>query len=135
MAAEANTIYLNGTAKTSEGNLTLKAGSLLSVADNSTLSALNGTLDLSAPETTFGKALTLEAKRLGVTTSNDISLTDSTLTAGTDGLSLVSSEGTVSINDGSLTSQNSINVSSAKGTTISGTAVSSEGNDAEAGVF
>lgn len=135
VAAEANTIYLNGTAKTSEGNLTLKAGSLLSVADNSTLSALNGTLDLSAPETTFGKALTLEAKRLGVTTSNDISLTDSTLTAGTDGLSLVSSEGTVSINDGSLTSQNSINVSSAKGTTISGTAVSSEGNDAEAGVF
>ena len=135
VAAEANTIYLNGTAKTSEGNLTLKAGSLLSVADNSTLSALNGTLDLSALETTFGKALTLEAKRLGVTTSNDISLTDSTLTAGTDGLSLVSSEGTVSINDGSLTSQNSINVSSAKGTTISGTAVSSEGNDAEAGVF
>lgn len=135
VAAEANTIYLTGTAKTSEGNLTLKAGSLLSVADNSTLSALNGTLDLSAPETTFGKALTLEAKRLGVTTSNDISLTDSTLTAGTDGLSLVSSEGTVSINDGSLTSQNSINVSSAKGTTISGTAVSSEGNDAEAGVF
>lgn len=135
VAAEANTIHLNGTAKTSDGNLTLKAGSSLSVADHSTLSALNGTLDLSAPKTTFGKALTLEAKRLGVTTSNDISLTDSTLTAGTDGLSLVSSEGTVSINDGSLTSQNSINVSSAKGTTISGTAVSSEGNDAEAGVF
>lgn len=135
VAAEANTIYLNGTAKTSEGNLTLKAGSLLSVADNSTLSALNGTLDLSAPETTFGKALTLEAKKLGLTTSNDISLTDSSLTAGTDGLSLVSSEGSVSINGGALTSQNSINVSSAKGTTISGTAVSSEGNDAEAGVF
>lgn len=135
VAAEANTIYLNGTAKTSEGNLTLKAGSLLSVEDNSTLSALNGTLDLSAPETTFGKALTLEAKRLGVTTSNDISLTDSTLTAGTDGLSLVSSEGSVSINGGALTSQNSINVSSAKDTTISRTAVSSEGNDAEAGVF
>lgn len=133
--AEANTIHLNGTAKTSEGNLTLKAGSLLSVEDNSTLSALNGTLDLSAPETTFGKALTLEAKRLGVTTSNDISLTDSTLTAGTDGLSLVSSEGSVSINGGALTSQNSINVSSAKDTTISRTAVSSEGNDAEAGVF
>lgn len=135
VAAEANTIYFNGTAKTSEGNLTLKAGSLLSVEDNSTLSALNGTLDLSAPETTFGKALTLEAKRLGVTTSNDISLTDSTLTAGTDGLSLVSSEGSVSINGGALTSQNSINVSSAKDTTISRTAVSSEGNDAEAGVF
>lgn len=133
--AEANTIHLNGTAKTSDGNLTLKAGSSLSVADHSTLSALNGTLDLSAPKTTFGKALTLEAKRLGVTTSNDISLTDSTLTAGTDGLSLVSSEGTVSINDGSLTSQNSINVSSAKDTTISRTAVSSEGNDVEAGVF
>lgn len=133
--AEANTIHLNGTAKTSEGNLTLKAGSLLSVEDNSTLSALNGTLDLSAPETTFGKALTLEAKRLGVTTSNDISLTDSSLTAGTDGLSLVSSEGSVSINGGALTSQNSINVSSAKDTTISRTAVSSEGNDAEAGVF
>lgn len=135
VAAEANTIYLNGTAKTSEGNLTLKAGSLLSVADNSTLSALNGTLDLSAPETTFGKALTLEAKKLGLTTSNDISLTDSSLTAGTDGLSLVSSEGSVSINGGALTSQNSINVSSAKDTTISRTAVSSEGNDAEAGVF
>lgn len=135
VAAEANTIHLNGTAKTSDGNLTLKAGSSLSVADHSTLSALNGTLDLSAPKTTFGKALTLEAKRLGVTTSNDISLTDSTLTAGTDGLSLVSSEGTVSINDGSLTSQNSINVSSAKDTTISRTAVSSEGNDVEAGVF
>lgn len=135
VAAEANTIYLNGTAKTSEGNLTLKAGSLLSVADNSTLSALNGTLDLSAPETTFGKALTLEAKKLGVTASNDISLTGSSLTAGTDGLSLVSSEGSVSINGGALTSQNSINVSSAKDTTISRTAVSSEGNDAEAGVF
>lgn len=135
VAAEANTIYLNGTAKTSEGNLTLKAGSLLSVADNSTLSALNGTLDLSAPETTFGKALTLEAKRLGVTVSNDISLTGSRLTAGTDGLSLVSSEGSVSIIGGALTSQNSINVSSAKDTTISRTAVSSEGNDAEAGVF
>lgn len=133
--AEANTIHLNGTAKTSDGNLTLKAGSSLSVADHSTLSALNGTLDLSAPETTFGKALTLEAKKLGLTTSNDISLTDSSLTAGTDGLSLVSFEGSVSINDGSLTSQNSINVSSAKDTTISGTAVSSEGNDAEAGVF
>lgn len=135
VAAEANTIHLNGTAKTSEGNLTLKAGSLLSVADNSTLSALNGTLDLSAPETTFGKALTLEAKRLGVTVSNDISLTGSRLTAGTDGLSLVSSEGSVSIIGGALTSQNSINVSSAKDTTISRTAVSSEGNDAEAGVF
>ena len=135
VAAEANTIYLNGTAKTSEGNLTLKAGSLLSVADNSTLSALNGTLDLSAPKTTFGKALTLEAKKLGLTTSNDISLTDSSLTAGTDGLSLVSSEGSVSINGGALMSQNSINVSSAKDTTISRTAVSSEGNDAEAGVF
>lgn len=135
VAAEANTIYLNGTAKTSEGNLTLKAGSLLSVEDNSTLSALNGTLDLSAPETTFGKALTLEAKKLGVTASNDISLTGSSLTAGTDGLSLVSSEGSVSINGGALTSQNSINVSSAKDTTISRTAVSSEGNDAEAGVF
>ncbi len=135
VAAEANTIHLNGTAKTSDGNLTLKAGSSLSVADHSTLSALNGTLDLSAPETTFGKALTLEAKKLGLTTSNDISLTDSSLTAGTDGLSLVSFEGSVSINDGSLTSQNSINVSSAKDTTISGTAVSSEGNDAEAGVF
>ena len=135
VAAEANTIYLNGTAKTSEGNLTLKAGSLLSVADNSTLSALNGTLDLSAPETTFGKALTLEAKKLGVTASNDISLTGSRLTAGTDGLSLVSSEGSVSIIGGALTSQNSINVSSAKDTTISRTAVSSEGNDAEAGVF
>lgn len=135
VAAEANTIYLNGTAKTSEGNLTLKAGSLLSVADNSTLSALNGTLDLSAPETTFGKAQTLEAKKLGLTTSNDISLTDSSLTAGTDGLSLVSSEGSVSINGGALTSQNSINVSSVKDTTISRTAVSSEGNDAEAGVF
>ena len=133
--AEANTIHLNGTAKTSDGNLTLKAGSSLSVADHSTLSALNGTLDLSAPETTFGKALTLEAKKLGLTTSNDISLTDSSLTAGTDGLSLVSFEGSVSINDGSLTSQNSINVSSAKDTTISRTAVSSEGNDAEAGVF
>ena len=36
---------------------------------------------------------------------------------------------------GALTSQNSINVSSAKDTTISRTAVSSEGNDAEAGVF
>lgn len=133
--AEANTIHLNGTAKTSDGNLTLKAGSSLSVADNSTLSALNGTLDLSAPETTFGKALTLEAKKLGVTASNDISLTGSSLTAGTDGLSLVSSEGSVSINGGALTSQNSINVSSAKDTTISRTAVSSEGNDAEAGVF
>lgn len=135
VAAEANTIHLNGTAKTSDGNLTLKAGSSLSVADNSTLSALNGTLDLSAPETTFGKALTLEAKKLGVTASNDISLTDSRLTAGTDGLSLVSSEGSVSIIGGALTSQNSINVSSAKDTTISRTAVSSEGNDAEAGVF
>ena len=135
VAAEANTIHLNGTAKTSDGNLTLKAGSSLSVADHSTLSALNGTLDLSAPETTFGKALTLEAKKLGLTTSNDISLTDSSLTAGTDGLSLVSSEGSVSINGGALTSQNSINVSSAKDTTISRTAVSSEGNDAEAGVF
>lgn len=133
--AEANTIHLNGTAKTSDGNLTLKAGSSLSVADHSTLSALNGTLDLSAPETTFGKALTLEAKKLGLTTSNDISLTDSSLTAGTDGLSLVSFEGSVSINGGALTSQNSINVSSAKDTTISRTAVSSEGNDAEAGVF
>ena len=108
---------------------------MLSVADNSTLSALNGTLDLSAPETTFGKALTLEAKKLGVTASNDISLTGSRLTAGTDGLSLVSSEGSVSIIGGALTSQNSINVSSAKDTTISRTAVSSEGNDAEAGVF
>lgn len=135
VAAEANTIYLNGTAKTSDGNLTLKAGSSLSVADHSTLSALNGTLDLSAPKTTFGKALTLEAKKLGVTASNDISLTGSSLTAGTDGLSLVSSEGSVSINGGALTSQNSINVSSAKDTTISRTAVSSEGNDAEAGVF
>lgn len=135
VAAEANTIHLNGTAKTSDGNLTLKAGSSLSVADNSTLSALNGTLDLSAPETTFGKALTLEAKKLGVTASNDISLTGSRLTAGTDGLSLVSSEGSVSIIGGALTSQNSINVSSAKDTTISRTAVSSEGNDAEAGVF
>lgn len=135
VVAEANTIHLNGTAKTSDGNLTLKAGSSLSVADHSTLSALNGTLDLSAPKTTFGKALTLEAKKLGLTTSNDISLTDSSLTAGTDGLSLVSSEGSVSINGGALTSQNSINVSSAKDTTISRTAVSSEGNDAEAGVF
>lgn len=135
VAAEANTIHLNGTAKTSDGNLTLKAGSSLSVADHSTLSALKGTLDLSAPKTTFGKALTLEAKKLGLTTSNDISLTDSSLTAGTDGLSLVSSEGSVSINGGALTSQNSINVSSAKDTTISRTAVSSEGNDAEAGVF
>lgn len=135
VAAEANTIHLNGTAKTSDGNLTLKAGSSLSVADHSTLSALNGTLDLSAPKTTFGKALTLEAKKLGLTTSNDISLTDSSLTAGTDGLSLVSSEGSVSINGGALTSQNPINVSSAKDTTISRTAVSSEGNDAEAGVF
>lgn len=135
VAAEANTIHLNGTAKTSDGNLTLKAGSSLSVADHSTLSALNGTLDLSAPKTTFGKALTLEAKKLGLTTSNDISLTDSSLTAGTDGLSLVSSEGSVSINGGALTSQNSINVSSARDTTISRTAVSSEGNDAEAGVF
>lgn len=135
VAAEANTIHLNGTAKTSDGNLTLKAGSSLSVADNSTLSALNGTLDLSAPETTLGKALTLEAKRLGVTASNDISLTGSSLTAGTDGLSLVSSEGSVCINGGALTSQNSINVSSVKDTTISGTVVSSEGNDAEAGVF
>lgn len=135
VAAEANTIHLNGTAKTSGGNLTLKAGSSLSVADNSTLSALNGTLDLSAPETTFGKALKLEAKKLGVIASNDISLTGSSLTAGTDGLSLVSSEGSVSINGGALTSQNSINVSSAKDTTISRTAVSSEGNDAEAGVF
>lgn len=135
VAAEANTIHLNGTAKTSDGNLTLKAGSSLSVADHSTLSALNGTLDLSAPKTTFGKALTLEAKKLGLTTSNDISLTDSSLTAGTDGLSLVSSEGSVSINGGALTSQNSINVSSAKDTTISRTAVSSEGNDAEVGVF
>lgn len=135
VAAEANTIYLNGTAKTSDGNLTLKAGSSLSVADHSILSALNGTLDLSAPKTTFGKALTLEAKKLGVTASNDISLTGSSLTAGTDGLSLVSSEGSVSINGGALTSQNSINVSSAKDTTISRTAVSSEGNDAEAGVF
>lgn len=135
VAAEANTIHLNGTAKTSDGNLTLKAGSSLSAADHSTLSALNGTLDLSAPKTTFGKALTLEAKKLGLTTSNDISLTDSSLTAGTDGLSLVSSEGSVSINGGALTSQNSINVSSAKDTTISRTAVSSEGNDAEAGVF
>ena len=135
VAAEANTIHLNGTAKTSDSNLTLKAGSSFSVADHSTLSALNGTLDLSAPETTFGKALTLEAKKLGVTASNDISLTGSSLTAGTDGLSLVSSEGSVSINGGALTSQNSINVSSAKDTTISRTAVSSEGNDAEAGVF
>ena len=135
VAAEANTIHLNGTAKTSDGNLTLKAGSSLSVADHSTLSALNGTLDLSAPKTTFGKAQTLEAKKLGLTTSNDISLTDSSLTAGTDGLSLVSSEGSVSINGGALTSQNSINVSSVKDTTISRTAVSSEGNDAEAGVF
>ena len=135
VAAEANTIYLNGTAKTSDGNLTLKAGSSLSVADHSTLSALNGTLDLSAAKTTFGKTLTLEAKKLGVTASNDISLTGSSLTAGTDGLSLVSSEGSVSINGGALTSQNSINVSSAKDTTISRTAVSSEGNDAEAGVF
>ena len=135
VAVEANTIHLNGTAKTSDGNLTLKAGSSLSVADHSTLSALNGTLDLSAPKTTFGKALTLEAKKLGLTTSNDISLTDSSLTAGTDGLSLVSSEGSVSINGGALTSQNSINVSSAKDTTISRTAVSSEGNDAEVGVF
>ena len=135
VVAEANTIHLNGTAKTSDGNLTLKAGSSLSVADHSTLSALNGTLDLSAPKTTFGKALTLEAKKLGLTTSNDISLTDSSLTAGTDGLSLVSSEGSVSINGGALTSQNFINVSSAKDTTISRTAVSSEGNDAEAGVF
>lgn len=135
VAAEANTIHLNGSAKTFDGNLSLRATSSLSVADNFTLSALNGTLDLSAPETKFGTALTLEAKKLGVSTNNDISLTGSTLTAGTDGLSLVSSEGSVSINGGALTSQNSINVSSAKDTRISGTAVSSEGNDAEAGVF
>ena len=135
VAAEANTIHLNGSAKTFDGNLSLRAASSLSIADNFTLSALNGTLDLSAPETKFGTALTLEAKKLGVSTNNDISLTGSTLTAGTDGLSLVSSEGSVSINGGALTSQNSINVSSAKDTRISGTAVSSEGNDAEAGVF
>ncbi|WP_279125574.1 leukotoxin LktA family filamentous adhesin [Parasutterella excrementihominis] len=135
VTAKANTVSVDETAKSTDGSLILKADSELSVADNSTLSAINGTLDLSAPETRLGKALTLEAKKLGLTTSNDISLTDSSLTAGTDGLSLVSFEGSVSINDGSLTSQNSINVSSAKDTTISRTAVSSEGNDAEAGVF
>lgn len=135
VTAKANTVSVDETAKSTDGSLILKADSELSVADNSTLSAINGTLDLSSPETRLGKALTLEAKRLGVTTSNDISLTGSTLTAGTDGLSLVSSEGSVSINGGALTSQNSINVSSAKDTTISRTAVSSEGNDAEAGVF
>lgn len=135
VTAKANTVSVDETAKSTDGSLILKADSELSVADNSTLSAINGTLDLSAPETRLGKALTLEAKKLGLTTSNDISLTDSSLTAGTDGLSLVSFEGSVSINDGSLTSQNSINVSSAKDTTISRTAISSEGNDAEAGVF
>ena len=135
VTAKANTVSVDETAKSTDGSLILKADSELSVADNSTLSAINGTLDLSSPETRLGKALTLEAKRLGVATSNDISLTGSTLTAGTDGLSLVSSEGSVSINGGALTSQNSINVSSAKDTTISRTAVSSEGNDAEAGVF
>ena len=135
VTAKANTVSVDETAKSTDGSLILKADSELSVADNSTLSAINGTLDLSAPETRLGKALTLEAKKLGVTASNDISLTGSRLTAGTDGLSLVSSEGSVSIIGGALTSQNSINVSSAKDTTISRTAVSSEGNDAEAGVF
>lgn len=135
VTAKANTVSVDETAKSTDGSLILKADSELSVADNSTLSAINGTLDLSAPETRLGKALTLEAKRLGVTTSNDISLTASTLNAGTDGLSLISSEGYVSVSGGALTSQNSIKLSSAKDTTLSGVVVSSERDEEGAGVF
>lgn len=135
VTAKANTVSVDETAKSTDGSLILKADSELSVADNSTLSALNGTLDLSAPETKFGTALTLEAKKLGISTNNDISLTGSTLTAGTDGLSLISSEGYVSVSGGALTSQNSIKLSSAKDTTISGVVVSSERDEEGAGVF
>lgn len=135
VTAEANTVSVDETAKSTDGSLILKADSALSVADKSTLSAINGTLDLSAPETTFGKALTLEARKLGVATNNDISLTDSTLNAGTDGLSLVSSGGSVSITGGKLTSQNSIELASAKDTTMSEVKVSSEGAGEGAGVF
>ena len=135
VTAEANTVSVDETAKSTDGSLILKADSALSVADKSTLSAINGTLDLSAPETTFGKALTLEAKKLGVATNNDISLTDSTLNAGTDGLSLVSTGGSISITEGTLTSQNSIELSSVKDTTMSGVVVSSEGAGEGAGVF
>lgn len=135
VTAEANTVSVDETAKSTDGSLILKADSALSVADKSTLSAINGTLDLFAPETTFGKALTLEAKKLGVATNNDISLTDSTLNAGTDGLSLVSSGGSVSITGGKLTSQNSIELASAKDTTMSEVKVSSEGAGEGAGVF
>lgn len=131
----ANTVSVDGTATSEGGNLTLRADSELSVADNSKLSAINGSLDLSAPETTFGKALTLEAKKLGVVTNNDISLADSKLNAGTEGLSLVSTGGSISITDGTLTSQNSIELSSVKDTTMSGVVVSSEGAGEGAGVF
>lgn len=131
----ANTVSVDGTATSERGNLTLRADSALSVADNSKLSAINGSLDLSAPETTFGKALTLEAKKLGVVTNNDISLADSKLNAGTEGLSLVSTGGSISITDGTLTSQNSIELSSVKDTTMSGVDVSSEGAGEGAGVF
>lgn len=135
VTAEANTVSVDGMAKSLEGSLILKAGSALSVADESTLSAINGTLGLSAPETTFGKKLTLEAKKLDIATNNDISLTESTLNAGTDGLSMVSSGGSVSITGGKLTSQNSIELSSAKDTTMSEVEVSSEGAGEGAGVF
>lgn len=131
----ANTVSVDGTATSEGGNLTLRADSALSVADNSKLSAINGSLDLSAPETTFGKALTLEAKKLGVATNNDISLADSKLNVGTEGLSLVSTGGSISITDGTLTSQNSIELSSVKDTTMSGVVVSSEGAGEGAGVF
>lgn len=135
VTAKANTVSVDETAKSTDGSLILKADSELSVADNSTLSAINGTLDLSAPDTTFGEALTLEAKKLGIAANNDVSLTASTLNAGTDGLSLISSEGYVSVSGGALTSQNSIKLSSAKDTTLSGVVVSSERDEEGAGVF
>lgn len=135
VTAAADTVSVDGAAKSDEGSLTLKADSALSVIDNSKLSALNGTLDLFAPETTFGKALTLEAKKLSIAANNDISLTESSLNAGTDGLSLVSSDGSVSIIGGALTSQNSIALTSAKDVTISGVALDSAGDSEGSGVF
>ncbi|HIT95925.1 MAG TPA: leukotoxin LktA family filamentous adhesin [Candidatus Aphodousia faecavium] len=109
------------------GSVSAKALGALSVADQSELSAQNGTFTLDGAPVQLGESITVKVQGLQLQTNDDLLLKGSTITVGDSGLSLTSG-GKLTVDNSALTSQGDTTLSGDRGVTLNQSTLATSGD-------
>lgn len=127
VALEGKIISIQKDATSTDGDVFLTASESLTVSNDAILSAINGKLNISSPIQNLGKRLMIEAKGLVFESEKDVVFEETTLNAGSEGLSLKSTGGSIVFNKGQLTSGADLILTAAKAVNVRADNLSASG--------